>query len=497
MSLRCVFVLKNEISNNHFNLIYTLEDLGFQVPICTTLEFDDINVLKKYNPDILLIDRNLADELGGINKINLVDSNQFLKLIYYNAFPFDQVGWSNKNIISDELSLTLFWKRKLLRSIDLAVEFQKKKPKKIDGTHLRYDHSDANELVFALNEKGHINYWNTSLCYKTGFTPQEIMGKPLSKIKVIKNPSEIYSIIDSEKENRINNELIKLLYLHKKDGGIIVMQLFSPVEVISNENSTSMIFVGWDITDTFRIIQLLNFETSYLFNGDRNIADLILLNLLFYFQYQILYISRNNTVFIRDLMMYNNNINFLWFRDHDIGNSNCVSCFEDLISNIEKFCSTKSKPVIVMDRMDYYLNKHTFSEFLKCVFSINDIIHGSSSLFLLYADLSLLNELQFKQLRDEFVIIQANHKSKIVLDADMIEWLTLINLKNNDGEIVTFSYLKKWFGVTYPTVRKKIKILKNYGLLNIQKIGRSKTVTLSNKGEDFISNSNEKLMLNH
>jgi len=218
MSSKCILIVKDKISNVTSDLKCILEDVGFQIQLCSSSRLDFIEYRRRYDPDLLLLDMKLINELDTNDEVKFPVFHWSIPQIYHVDILHNE-NLGGKNIEpSEELFILSLWKRKLMHSITLAFNSTKKKNIQSNEDSIWHDYPLIPEFVFSVNDEGHITFWSESLSNATGFSDKETYGKSIKELSVFRNVDEIDAIIESVRSTFLEDLSMRLLLLNNKHG---------------------------------------------------------------------------------------------------------------------------------------------------------------------------------------------------------------------------------------------------------------------------------------
>ena len=85
-------------------------------------------------------------------------------------------------------------------------------------------------------------------------------------------------------------------------------------------------------------------------------------------------------------------------------------------------------------------------------------------------------------IKEEFQLLPDEQISNLQIDDELFVILKFIYEQNQNCVVVTFKKISREFSIVKTTTAKRLKILEDKGLILIKKQGRSKIVTLADKG---------------
>jgi PAS domain S-box-containing protein len=183
---------------------------------------------------------------------------------------------------------------------------------------------------------------------------------------------------------------------------------------------------------------------------------------------------------LKDLKIrINNNFNYLWLSEKPYNNSINPK-------NIEKYIEQIKDPtVILLNRFDYIMQKLGFNKTLSLLQSINEIAYMNNHIIIISIDSNIIDIKQLYLIEKE--TIELEPKQKIQLDNDQINILKYIFKKNLLNEKPNYTNLCDYLHTSKPTMRNKIRSLKEKGYLIEYKSGNKKILEISEKTRNLIT----------
>jgi DNA-binding MarR family transcriptional regulator len=140
--------------------------------------------------------------------------------------------------------------------------------------------------------------------------------------------------------------------------------------------------------------------------------------------------------------------------------------------------------VILIDRLDYLISKNSFASVLSLVQKLNDLVFMKKSIVLLSVDPRTLTEREFSLLQKETHPLQL--LSKLDLSEDLGELLLYVAQRNEVGAKPSHKEIEKRFDITRTTVRKRLVLLHEKGLIVEKRKGRMKVVEITERGKRMV-----------
>ncbi|MBU1941035.1 MAG: DUF835 domain-containing protein, partial [Candidatus Thermoplasmatota archaeon] len=346
----------------------------------------------------------------------------------------------------------------------------------------------ASEIIIAFDYKHRIIIWNKSAELLTGFNPQQIYQKPVSKTPVFYDPEQLIKILDQIQKRKPTkfNELLLLTKDHAKRFLSISYSLIQ-----SNEtNQMGILLIGRDITNLRKTQDNMQNGCCYLISheDDTHVLDLF-----------IEFSQRNNygllmlrgTLETIQNLPSSKNIKIVLLSHHSIENVHTISTIDDLITTTHQFYEQHPESVVLLQGVHYLLTRFSFEEFINMVYELRELTSLYHAIFLLKIDPVLFTNQQLAVLHHEIQSLPILYTDSILISQASYDILQFIYEKNQRNALVTIKDIAKKFSIVYRTASKRLDILKNMGLIVIKKYGRSRGVYVTEKAKILIKNRKE------
>ncbi len=152
-----------------------------------------------------------------------------------------------------------------------------------------------------------------------------------------------------------------------------------------------------------------------------------------------------------------------------------IDVIEEVLSNLPE------KNNVVILELDYLLTKVDFYSILSLIQRLReDFYILRRGILILVAKPDLLDRRQYSLLRIECEPLQ---RKEVKLQPELYELLRFVYMKNRVGEKPSIKDTMDELGLSRNTVKKRIKILRSKGLVNLVKYGRSKVLEITEEGK--------------
>jgi predicted transcriptional regulator len=124
---------------------------------------------------------------------------------------------------------------------------------------------------------------------------------------------------------------------------------------------------------------------------------------------------------------------------------------------------------------------------MNAIYKINDIISRNKAVMLLRVNSKILNNQQFVIIKEELKALPGRTVEDIELDDNLFDILKFVYDQNKHNIMVTYQKISKEFSISKVTTGKRINILKDKNLISIEIKGRSKSVNLTDNGNELLN----------
>jgi len=153
---------------------------------------------------------------------------------------------------------------------------------------------------------------------------------------------------------------------------------------------------------------------------------------------------------------------------------------------MKSLCTKKEETVILIERLDYLINKYSFEKVMDTLYEINDVIAKNSCLLLLRIDPATIETTKIALIENEFQMLPSQKIEGLTIEDEVHDILRFINEQNQNNAVVPIKKIMGKFTLAYSTVAKRLQVLEAKGLIFTKKQGKSRSVYISEKGKIFL-----------
>ena len=273
--------------------------------------------------------------------------------------------------------------------------------------------------------------------------------------------------------------------LNTKAGDRILVS-FSISTIKDNKGQyNGCLFIGRDITSDLEAHDKLLMGSCYVVSEKSNKSTITLFTNFTTPDNKGLFITRGDPNSIRNTVSFLNAQAVLLKQNRAKGVEN-IPDLEGLTTKIKKFTKENKNSVIVLDRVDYLITNFSFEQFAKTLYQITDIISENNALLLFHIDPELLDARQMATITNELQPLPSQKIEDIQLKEELYDILRFINEQNQKNVTVSFKKVGKEFSIVDKTTTKRLRILQDEGLIFVKKLGRTKSLNISEKGKTLL-----------
>jgi len=345
--------------------------------------------------------------------------------------------------------------------------------------------NSASDLILVVDKNLKITTWNKTTEMITGYKSREVIGKSIKTLDLFES---IDSILDFFNEESREQEFSFFeLYLKTKKGSRKILKVTFSKMQSGTKDMKSVLIMGKDITKDSEVHGKLVFGNCYMIIEKTNNSAINLFNDLVTLENNGLFITRDTPETIQSYIPLNSNINVIVLNQEKLGGFDNVFDLDALTLKIDKFLKTKSKPIILLDRVDYLLTYFSFDAFIKTLYKIANLVVKKKGLLFLRLNPSVISENQLALFREELKQLPSQTIRDVQLEDYMYDVLGFINEENQNNTIVTYKKISQRFSISKVTTAKRLDKIKEKGLIIIKKQGKSKNIYISEKGKILLN----------
>lgn len=350
--------------------------------------------------------------------------------------------------------------------------------------HLQNVIDSTSELVLVIDNDFKISTWNKTAEIITGYKRREIIGKSIKSLDLIDNLNSVIKCLENISKNKITpfNELI----LRTKTGAKRLLQVTYSSLKTGTEDAKGVLVMGKDITQESETHGKLMLGNSYIITDKTNDSVTKLFKDLVVSGYNGLFITRDTSEAIQNITQSLEEVEAIVLSQDKIKGFEHVMDLDELATKIGRFTATNSRPLILLDRIDYLLTNFSFDAVIKVLYRITNIIARNKGVLLMRLNPSVVNTSQLALIEEELKLLPSQKIDAIDLEDYLFGVLTFIDEQNRHNALVSFKKIGQKFSISRVTTAKRLNILEENGLIFIKKHGKSKTVHISEKGKTLL-----------
>lgn len=343
--------------------------------------------------------------------------------------------------------------------------------------------NSASEIIIAFDTNNRVTTWNKTAELITGYKQREVLGRKISYFNIFVNSDDLTGYI-----NDVFNGYTKPfedVTLQSKTGARKLVRVSGSIVKDNMNENIGVLLVGKDITRDSELHGKLIPGNSYICIDEKAESSLILFKDLAVSGFDGLYVTRTNPEEIKD-MFPSVDVEVILLSEDKTNGFEYVRDIDGLVAKIKRFAEEKSRPLILLDRVDFLLSIFSFEEFIKALYRINNILGGHNAVLLVRLNPNFVDKRQLELIKEELLPLPSQKIEDIELEDKLYGILKFIQRQNQNNMLVSYSKIGYEFSISKVTTSKYLNSLDEKGLVFIEKKGKSKTLHVTEKGETLL-----------
>ena len=340
----------------------------------------------------------------------------------------------------------------------------------------------ASELILVVDKDLKITTWNKTAENITGYKSREVIGKSLKSLDLFDNLDSVFDYLTDKNKAIPFYELI----LRKKTGARKILKVTYSSLQTETEHKKSILIIGEDITQDSEIHGKLIIGNSYIITDKTNDSAIRLYRDLVVSGHNGLFITRDTPEAIQNIIHSLENVKVIILSQEKVSRFENVIDLDELTSKIDKFSIAKSRPIILLDRIDYLLTNFSFDAFIKALYKITNIVARNEGVLFVRLNPSVINNSQLALIKEELKQLPSQKIGDIALEDYLYDILTYVGEQSQNNILVTYKKIGQKFTISKVTTAKRLNTIEEKGLIFIKKHGKSKTIHISEKGRTLL-----------
>jgi len=342
--------------------------------------------------------------------------------------------------------------------------------------------NSASELIIAFDTNNRVTTWNKTAELITEYKQREVLGRKISYLNIFVNFDDLTDYIN-DIFNGYTKSFEDVILQSKKGARKLIRVSGSIIKGDTNEN-IGVLLIGRNITRNSELHGKLIPGNSYLCIDEKAEYSLILFKDLAVSGFDGLYVTRVNPEEIKNMFPVDAEVILL--SEDKTNGFEYVRDINGLVAKIKRFAEEKSRPLILLDRVDFLLSIFSFEEFIKALYRINNILAGHNAVLLVRLNPNFVDKRQLELIKEELLPLPSQKIEDIELEDKLFGILKFIQRQNQNKMLVSFSNIGHEFSISKVTNSKYLHSLGEKGLVFIEKKGKSKTLHVTEKGKTLL-----------
>jgi len=343
--------------------------------------------------------------------------------------------------------------------------------------------NSTSELIITFDTNSRVTTWNKTAELVTGYKQNEVIGRKINLLNMFLNSDDLTDYI----RNVFNKytKPFKDITLQSKEGTQKIFRMSSSIIKGDMNENIGVLFTGKDITRDSEVHGKLIPGNSYLYNDENSEASFSFLNELTASGFDGLCVSRINPYRIKEIFP-SEDIKVVLLGGNKINGFEYVRDIEELVDKIIRFAEEKSRPLILIDRVDYLLSIFSFEEFIKALYRIENVIRSNNAVLIVRINPNSVDKDQLEFFKEELLLLPSKKIEDIELEDKLYEILKFIHRLNQNNMLIYISKIGHEFSLSKVTNSTYLNSLGEKGLVYIEKKGKLKTLYITEKGKTLL-----------
>ena len=463
-----------------------IEQIGYTVIGNVLTGQEAVSKALQLSPDLILMDIKLKGKIDGIEAARKIRRSIDVPVIFLTAFGDKETVNRAKQSEPSAYIIKPFNELALRSNIEVALHQQKLKKGIVETKkHLEEIINNISDMLICFDNDNRLILFNSAAETITGYSQKELYHCLIHELPFLQNQSHLKQLVeDIRKNNMVPSS--NSLHIRSKSGKdkTIAISSTSPIKNIEDD-SIEVVLLGREVPAAYQKVNDLSKGHSYILFEENKESFFGILRYLNEFRYNCLIISRILTDMV-EKKISSSKIKKCYLSNEHIENECCISDLDGLSDTILKFCKDNKKPLILLDRLDYFIVKFSFEEVMLKVYEITDTIRKHGAVLILHIIPGILDDKQLMILENELSELPAYNLEKITIETDSYNILKLLHNEKQRKHIVNYKMLKDELFLSYPTINRKINDLQRSDLVRVFRQGRTKIIEITLKGETLL-----------
>jgi PAS domain S-box-containing protein len=339
--------------------------------------------------------------------------------------------------------------------------------------------NSASEMILSVDQNLVPTAWNPAALKLTGFRRTDVIGKTLSAVKGLEPLAGVAEETLAKGQNQITEAAIRT-----SDDRQRLLNVSASLLKDTSSRPIGVILVCRDITGQLDMTKSLSKGNAYILN-DREKETLMKSCETFHERgYECLVVTREDP---EKVIVKLPSARVLWLTAAKSEKYPSASDPEQITAWLHKQFSRESKKAVFIDRTDYLINTHGFDKTLNLIYLLNDHVMKSDNFAFVHVNTEMLTLAQSKILLLELRPFPSSTPKELTLPKKNLELLQFVRSRTLAHTDVYFKDISKNFDISKVTTKKIINELLSQNLITVRKVGRLKTVELTDAGKELLS----------
>ncbi len=354
--------------------------------------------------------------------------------------------------------------------------------RKATENYLKNVIDESKSIIFMIDANHKVAFWNKAAEDATGIKSSKVVGKYFSSLEVFSKDSSLQNYFECIEQGL--EDSIDEIYLYCADEHAHLFKIKAlPLSGVSDEGLMGILFMGREFSSIGkRSGRFKSGDCIYLVDNKWNDS----FNLVGDYVSE----SKNGLIVTREektKMMKLDQFNceaLLLGKDVAVGSG--VLALDQLLKSIKDFLSVNANAIVLLDRIDYLVSLYSFSDVMGLLYRLCSVVRNAEAVLLVRLNREVVDDNEFALLSEELSPLPGEKVESIEIDKTNLNILKLIMLKNDTNLTISFKDVGRELDISKVTVSKRIGMLLDFGLVVVNRNGKSKHIHITRKGRGFL-----------
>ncbi len=354
--------------------------------------------------------------------------------------------------------------------------------RKATENYLKNVIDESKSIIFVIDANRKVAFWNKATEEATGIKPTKVVGKYFPSLEVFSKDASIQNYFECIEQGL--EDSIDEIYLYCSDEHARLFKIKAlPLSGVSDEGLMGVLFMGREFSSIGkRAGRLKPGDCIYLVDNKWKDSFNLVGDYLSESKKGLI-VTREEKTKMMKIDQFNCEALLL---GNDVAVGSEVSALNQLLKSIKDFLTDNANAIVLLDRIDYLVSLYSFSNVMGLLYRLCSVVRNAEAVLLVRLNREVVDDNEFALLSEELSPLPGEKVESIEIDKTNLNILKLIMLKNDTNLTISFKDVGRELDISKVTVSKRIGMLLDFGLVVVNRKGKSKHIHITRKGRGFL-----------